>query len=809
MIFRSPALRLSIALVLLTINLLFIANLTGFFPDKSKSMLELRKSLSESTALQFSAAAEMGEFKTIQYLLRALVERNEDLKSAAVRTNDGRLIALSGEHLAYWKAPPDGKSTTTCLQVPVFRNNQHWATVEMRFTPVWEDHLASGFTDSFLKLLLFVAVGSFICYFFLIKRALRELDPSSVIPERVQKAFDVLQEGILILDEKEQIVLANKSFARLLGKPRESIIGLKGSELGWLNCQKPHQIKELPWYKVQQHGLEQKGTMLSLINTLGKETKLVVNATMVPDYAGNCRGTLVTFDDMTQMEEKNLELKSLVENLQLAQLDIQSKSEELEFLANHDPLTLCLNRRSLDRKLADLFAKAKATETHLCCSMIDIDFFKAVNDRYGHAIGDQVLREIADVLKRFTREADLVGRYGGEEFCLVMPRVNLETAYDIAERIRKAIENEPCSGIKITVSQGIASNEFSAGEAGELITRADKALYAAKMSGRNRIVTWGKDLGQVAEIAAGTELLDHIPPDGQLASTEMDENPLRRRVQELEGLMQKRSMEFQHYTMYDFRTGLPTRSLFEDRIAIEIARSKRRDCMVAVASMRIDTINHIVETLGYSVGDELVKECGQRLADALRKDLDTVALIDDSAGTRLVSLINHTEFGIMLSDIKQVDHVTWVAKRLLNSLEKPFLIKGNEIYISSYVGVSIFPHDGQTAEELYRSAANACSYAQKLKGRNRCLFSSPSLNEMAVNQLKIENSLRQAIKNDELRLHYQPKIESATGRIAGFEGLLRWKNPHLGDVSPSIFVPVAEHSRQITAIGEWVRFSAC
>ena len=801
--------RLSIALALLTANLLFLANLAGFIPDKSKAVLEFRKSLCESMALHFSAAAEMGEFKTIQYLLRAVMERNEDIKSAAVRTKDGRLIALAGEHLAHWETPSDGKSSATCVQVPVFRKNEHWATVEMRFTPLWEDNLAGGLTDSFIGLLLFVAVGSFICYFFLLKRALRELDPSSVIPERVQKAFDVLQEGVLILDEKEQVVMANKSFAKLLGKPEQSIVGLKGSELGWLDYRKPHQIKDLPWFKVQQYGLEQKGTVLNLMNSLGKEIKLVVNATMVTDNAGHCRGTLVTFDDMTQLEVKNLELKSLVENLQLAQADIQSKTEELEFLADHDPLTLCLNRRSLDERLDSLFIKAKAIGTNLCCSMLDIDFFKSVNDRYGHATGDQVLREVADILKRFTRDADLVGRYGGEEFCVVLPKVNLQTAFDIAERIRQAIEKELPSGIKITVSQGVASLEFNASESGELIAQADKALYAAKLSGRNRVVIWGKDIRAVAESASGTERLEPVSQKEAMASTDMDKNPLRHRVQELEGRMKKQSLEFQHSAMYDSKTGLPTRSLFEDRIGVEINRSKRRDCMVAVASIRLDTIKQVEETLGYSVADQLAKDCGQRLSDALRKNIDTVALIEDSEGIPLLSQINQTEFGILLTDIQQVDHVTWVIKRLLVSLEEPFLINGNEIYISCYVGVSIFPDDGQTAEELYRSAANACSHTQKLKGKDRWSFSSPRLNEMAANQLKLENSLRQAIKNDELQLHYQPKIETASGRIAGFEALLRWKNAHLGYVPPNIFVPVAEHSGQIATIGEWVLLNAC
>ncbi|MHC5118478.1 MAG: PAS domain-containing protein, partial [Planctomycetota bacterium] len=352
--------RISIVLVLLTINLLFLANLIGFVPDASESALELRKSLSESLALQFSAAAEKGHYQIIQNTLRAMVERNDNVRSAAIRTTDGKLLALAGEHLSHWKAPVDGKSTPTHVHVPVYRKKEHWATVEIRFAPLWTKNLAGGFTNSFVGLLAFIGLSGFLCYFFVIKKTLRELDPTAVIPKRVQKAFDVLQEGVLILDEKEQIVMANTSFADLFGRSPAAMIGLKGSELGWLDCQSPQQVKQLPWFKVLQDGQEHKGVALSLLSSHGRKIKLAVSAATVTDSAGRCRGTLVTFDDITQLEEKNFELSDMVEKLQVANEDIQAKSQELETLASRDPLTLCLNRRSLAIKFDSLFARAKA-----------------------------------------------------------------------------------------------------------------------------------------------------------------------------------------------------------------------------------------------------------------------------------------------------------------------------------------------------------------------------------------------------------------------------------------------------------------
>ena len=273
--------------------------------------------------------------------------------------NDGKLLALAGEHLAHWKAPVDGKSTSTHVHVPVFRKNENWATVEIRFAPLWTNNLASGFTNSFVGLLAFIALGGFLCFFFVIKRTMRELDPTAVIPERVQKAFDVLQDGVVILDEKEQIVMANTSFSGLFGKSPAAMIGLKGSELGWLDCQSPKQVSQLPWFKVLRDGQEHKGASLSLLNSQGSKIKLAVNAAMVTDNAGKCRGTLVTFDDITQLEEKNFELNDTIEKLQLANDEIEAKSQELETLANCDPLTLCLNRRSLALKFDALFAKQK------------------------------------------------------------------------------------------------------------------------------------------------------------------------------------------------------------------------------------------------------------------------------------------------------------------------------------------------------------------------------------------------------------------------------------------------------------------
>ncbi len=227
----SPAVRISLGLVSLTISLLLLGKVMGFAPDRTSVILESRKNLSEALAVQFSVAAQREDFPMIKKTLQAMVERDNDIKSAAIRDARGSLLVEAGNHLANWKPPSGGHSTSTHVQIPIFSGNKRWATVEVSFAPLWINTITSGFKNSYLSLILFIGFTGFAGYFLLIKRTLRELDPSAVVPGRVQAAFNVLKEGVLILDEKEHIVLANTAFADIVGKSTSDLIGFKGSEL--------------------------------------------------------------------------------------------------------------------------------------------------------------------------------------------------------------------------------------------------------------------------------------------------------------------------------------------------------------------------------------------------------------------------------------------------------------------------------------------------------------------------------------------------------------------------------------------------
>lgn len=824
MIFRTPAGRISFSLVLMTISLLLVADLIGFIPDRTQALLEARKTLSESLAIQFTAAAAQNDLVTIRSTLQSIVERNEDIRSAAMRIKNGQLLAIAGDHLAHWQTPADKRSTATHVQVPIYNGETPWAMVELRFAPLWVDDLLSGFKNSFTGLLIFIMLTGFLGYFILMKRTLRELDPSEVIPKRVKDAFNVLKEGVLILDEKEQVVMANDSFGRLVGKAPEQLIGYTGSELGWKEDRQEGENVPLPWQTVLQTGENQFGVCLYLEKVGTGTRKLSANATPVLDNSEKTRGVMVTLDDVTEIEENNIELKNILDKLQSSNEEIQEKSQELSFLAAHDPLTMCLNRRELNRRFEKLFTDAQQRGTDLSCIMVDIDHFKTVNDRYGHATGDKVLKAVADTLKSFTRDNDLVGRYGGEEFCIVIKGRSIKTTYMIAERMRLAIKKEPCSGVQVTASFGIKAIAPDVHNPEDMLIQADKVLYVAKKSGRDKIICWGNEQLETApdgsKIAQSleenrsnspqqlqTSLSGREVKDSSLyAAAEIER--LASRIRELEGLAEKRSQEIKHFTIYDQKTGLPTRSLFQDRFTQVLARSKRSENLVAMLCINVEMVKRIRETMGPTYSDLLITKCGKRLTEILRLE-DTVAMLKDSSSGSTVSSISDTEFGILVTDLKQIDHISWVVKRVLDAFEKPFLVEHNEIFASVNIGISIFPHDGETAEELQRNASAACRHATKEQGRNKYRFYSKEINATSFRHLQIESNLRRAITNEELSMYYQPKVDVATGKISGMEALVRWTSQQIGIVPPEEFIPIAEISGQIEKIGEWVFASAC
>ena len=652
---------------------------------------------------------------------------------------------------------------------------------------------------------------------------MRELDPSKVIPGRVQAAFDVLKEGVLILDEKEHIVLANTAFAEMVGRSAANLIGYKGSELGWYGFSSPRQKEMLPWKQVLREKKNVTGTRLSMKRENAATLTFIANSAPVLDGKGKSRGVLVTLDDVTEIETKNKELSEVVSKLRQTTDVVQTKNKELEFLATHDPLTLLLNRRALNQQFEKVFGAAQDTGVELSCVMCDIDHFKSVNDRYGHATGDKVIKMIAAMLQKNFRENDLVGRYGGEEFCIVLPNVGLRLAQDICNRIRKSIKDDTSTGVQVTMSFGISALTPTVNSPHELAAQADRALYIAKESGRNQVVCWGDDevsefSGKGAKAAEDSveeaadfveenradELLEAV----EVVKADKEVERLNVRLRELEVIAERRTQELQHFSAYDAATGLPTRTLFRDRVSQALMRGRRFDNIVAVLSISIDAVQRVNETLGHESGESLLMAIGKRLGKILRS-MDTVAKLPSDALKPTVSRLGQEDFGVLLTDIEEVSAITWIVKRILNALNEPFKVAQQDIYTATNIGISIYPHDGQTAEELERNASAAKSHVKKTLGPNRYYFYSQHIHTTSIKHLNLENRLHQAIEQEEFVVHYQPILNTRSGLIQGAEALIRWNHPETGLVPPYEFIPIAEYSGLITSIGHWVMRTAC
>jgi diguanylate cyclase (GGDEF)-like protein len=243
----------------------------------------------------------------------------------------------------------------------------------------------------------------------------------------------------------------------------------------------------LPWEEVEGQESTAVGVILGLSDGTEQKRSVSVNASPILGDDGTVRGTLATFDDLTGLERKNVEMGNLLTRLRRSRQEIRRQNQELRDLATLDPLTSCLNRRALFAEFERLWAGLTPGGMSLVCVMVDIDHFKSVNDRHGHATGDAVLQGVSALLREASRAGDLVARYGGEEFCVLLPAVDLDGAVEVAERLRAAIEAGQPGGLRVTASLGVSASSLGPREPRELIDQADQALYHSKRTGRNRV----------------------------------------------------------------------------------------------------------------------------------------------------------------------------------------------------------------------------------------------------------------------------------------------------------------------------------
>jgi diguanylate cyclase (GGDEF)-like protein/PAS domain S-box-containing protein len=373
-------------------------------------------------------------------------------------------------------------------------------------------------------------------------------------------------------------------------------------------------------------------------------------------------------------------------------------------------------------------------------------------------------------------------------------------------RLSKQVIDATLDGVVITNSEGIIesinpaftkltgySPEEAIGQTPALLKsgRHDEAFYqelwrSLRETGHWQGEVWNRrKSGEIyPEWLTITEVRDELGGEHKFAGVFSDISERKESEQKIRAL-----------AYYDALTGLPNRRLFQDRLSLALPQMRRHQQQLAVMFIDLDLFKRINDTLGHDVGDEVLIEMAKRLKACVRES-DTV------------SRMGGDEFTILQPEIKDPSNSLQLASRIVASLREPFISGDRELYVTSSVGIAIYPDDGETPEELTKNADTAMYRAKEL-GRNNYQLYTDAMNTASVERLTMENHLRHAIEREELDLNYQVKVDLVSQQTIGVEALLRWNSAEVGLVSPADFIPLAEANGMILPIGEWVLKRAC
>lgn len=499
----GPIARLSLGLAALSLSLLMIGDfLFGLSTNDALVVQHLRKRLTETVATQSIVLIEQDDQVTLGKTLNRVLVANPDMRSLAVRRRDGSLLIERGDHNAHWELRDNARSSLDQVSVPIYANQAQWGQLEISFIPTAKPGLLDLARQPMAMMIVLIGLGGFLIYYAYLRRAMHYLDPSAAVPERVHKAFDTLADALLVLDTDGRILLANAAFQRMNGRHKKVAIGMSVAEIPWLkNAAIGMGPLGAPWERALREQVAVTDVHMRAIDDDADPIDLSVSCSLVRDDNGTLRGCLVSLTDQSELARSNEQLRNAIAEIGQSRARIKAQNEKLQHLASRDPLTGCFNRRAFFEQVSPKFSSALRNNGNLCCIMTDIDHFKNFNDLYGHAVGDQVIRTVATNIERQLRQEDLLCRYGGEEFCIILFDVTTDTAFAIAERIRYSLESHGNSAVRsaevhqITSSFGIASIADGAGTVEHLIEQADSALYASKANGRNRTTIWEPSIG--------------------------------------------------------------------------------------------------------------------------------------------------------------------------------------------------------------------------------------------------------------------------------------------------------------------------
>lgn len=503
---RVPVIaRIAFGLVAVLICVMTSVSLFEVLPDTPAQTVRARTQFGRTAAVGFRLIAESVDPSIGEAFLEALATSNPDVRSLGLRPMGGGLLARTGRHSEIWldDRATDGEAQ---LAIPLYsEEGRPWGVLEATFAPTESGGWWAFVSRPALVHGILIAIVCLAAFSFYLNAVLGDLDPTRMIPKRIRDAMDALAEGLLILDRNERVLLANRAFQNASRWSAEQLLGKSITQIPFI-CRDENPNAIPPWREALRIGKPVTGRLLAIRSQSGVQRTFSVSASPIVDEQGRARGVLASFEDVTRLEEKKQELTGMVEHLHASSEVIRQQNRELQRLATRDPLTGCLNRRSYFERFEMEWKTSHRYEQPLCVLMVDIDHFKSINDGLGHSMGDQVLRQIAETLHTVTRATDIVCRYGGEEFSVLLPMTNMDAAAVAAEKVREAIASLEFPGFSITTSVGVAARDADVLEPQDLLDRADKCLYVAKRSGRNRVVRW-----------------DEVPEDLTFAETQVSQ----------------------------------------------------------------------------------------------------------------------------------------------------------------------------------------------------------------------------------------------------------------------------------------------
>ncbi len=829
---KSPLARISFGLVMLTVSLLLISDFLGFMPDSRGNEVAYRTHLAQSSAVQVSMEIGERDPSKLKQILQSTVERNDRVLGVAVRSTDGSVVFSEGQHGALWNLAPKAESTVEQVRVSLYTPRGEWGFYELVFQPMPVSASMFRGGSSVLKIIAYITLAGFFGYFFFLKKVMRELDPDQVLPDRVRSALDSLADGLMIVNHEGVIMFCNQALAKRIGINAKKLTGKDSTFLDWVKAEGD---AELPWEPIIAGTSQAQEQTLHLRVGHHQSYQFIVNASSIVGEGDNVRGALITLSDVTEMEKKHAELELTLATLEESQAEIEEKNRELFTLATRDPLTNLFNRRAFFDAFDTHFEHAIENHSRLACIMLDIDHFKSVNDTHGHAVGDEVIKYLADTLLAFLGDIDVVGRFGGEEFCMILPDATVESAVQRAEKIRLHIQDGVNANLSValnvTSSFGVACLPGKAKTPSELIEFADLALYEAKTSGRNRVVSWDDETGggeqqssnptgaarqePVARHADGTDVDSPAPVDFAMSAPADAKNILehepRQPASETQPVVVRASQRRREddptaagaLVLVEPGKALTQRQLLAANVATAINRAKRDNHVLAVVVLDGSSLQFIADNVDYNIGNKLCSVLVDRIKNLLRL-ADVVSQGEMEDVTSSVTQTEHNGIAIMLSDVDSKDSIAGIVERLLDVFDQRVVIGGLEYVVDTNAGISIFGEDGDNAEDLLQNACVACSNAKMSNVRNAYSFYSTRMDESAKRFIRLQTDLYQAIDKNELEVLYQPKMDLPSGDILGFEALLRWHHSQLGTISPIEFIPIAEKIGLIQRINHWV-----